>query len=217
MKYHIDKNGNPAVCRAVKRPCPLGGDDVHFATEKEAQDYADNLHKQEFGIISNEIDVLALRKVLREAETPEEREAAPERELGELHTVSVEDAQLSMGEIHAVLEDYDIELTDNIDEAIYLFSDGSMIDGFFSYGIRSEDHNLLASLVDDKSFKKMEGLDNYTSLHIATNVVRLVPETKTALIMEGQDLTDEQEYLLAEGGYDIETYIKKVDSVTLRK
>lgn len=51
MKYHIDKNGKPAICRATKRPCPLGGDDVHFDTEQAAQDYSDKLNEQKFGLI----------------------------------------------------------------------------------------------------------------------------------------------------------------------
>lgn len=41
MKYHIDKNGIPAICRAKVLPCPLGGDESHFPTEEEAQKEAD--------------------------------------------------------------------------------------------------------------------------------------------------------------------------------
>ena len=29
-KYHISKNGIPAVCHAQPGKCPIGGNDVHF-------------------------------------------------------------------------------------------------------------------------------------------------------------------------------------------
>lgn len=51
-KYHIDKNGKPAICKATKRPCPLGGDDVHFSTEHEAQAYIDNKNAGTHGVLA---------------------------------------------------------------------------------------------------------------------------------------------------------------------
>ena len=36
-KYHINRNGMPAICRAEKRPCPLGGPDEHYDSEIEAE------------------------------------------------------------------------------------------------------------------------------------------------------------------------------------
>lgn len=50
-KYHIDKNGKPAICRATKRPCPLGGADVHFDSIEDAQAYADEQNAKEFGLL----------------------------------------------------------------------------------------------------------------------------------------------------------------------
>lgn len=40
-KYHIKKDGMPGVCRAQDDKCPLGGNDEHFPTKEEAQNYAD--------------------------------------------------------------------------------------------------------------------------------------------------------------------------------
>lgn len=51
QKFHIDRNGNPAVCRATKRACPLGGDDVHFDSMEEAQAYADEQNEAQFGLL----------------------------------------------------------------------------------------------------------------------------------------------------------------------
>lgn len=53
-KYHIDRNGKPAVCKAHKRPCPLGGEDVHFDSLEEAQEFADKQNEQQFGLIGVE-------------------------------------------------------------------------------------------------------------------------------------------------------------------
>lgn len=48
-KFHINKNGIPARCRAKKGNCPLG--DEHFDTIEEAQEYADEQSEKEFGIV----------------------------------------------------------------------------------------------------------------------------------------------------------------------
>lgn len=51
-KYHIDINGKPAVCRASERACPLGGDEVHFSSQAEAQAFVDKMHAIQFGILA---------------------------------------------------------------------------------------------------------------------------------------------------------------------
>lgn len=35
-KYHINTAGEPALCRATKRPCPRGGEDAHYPDKKTA-------------------------------------------------------------------------------------------------------------------------------------------------------------------------------------
>ena len=41
-KYHISKNGTPAVCHAQPGKCPIGGNEVLFNSPKKALEYADN-------------------------------------------------------------------------------------------------------------------------------------------------------------------------------
>lgn len=53
-KFHINKNGVPAPCKAKQGKCPLGDDDSHFDTQEEAQDFADKEHEKEFGLIPEE-------------------------------------------------------------------------------------------------------------------------------------------------------------------
>lgn len=52
-KFHINKHGVPAPCRAVKGNCPLGGnsgEEGHFDSKEEAQVHADNINKKEYGV-----------------------------------------------------------------------------------------------------------------------------------------------------------------------
>lgn len=53
-KFHINKHGVPAPCKATKGNCPLGGDsgnENHYNTEEEAQAGADKLHKSKFSVL----------------------------------------------------------------------------------------------------------------------------------------------------------------------
>lgn len=52
-KFHIDKHGVPAPCKATKGNCPLGGDDTHFDSQEAAQEYIDNKNESEHGLIHN--------------------------------------------------------------------------------------------------------------------------------------------------------------------
>lgn len=55
-KFHINKNGVPAPCKASKGKCPLGGADGtenHFDNYQDAQAAADEKHERENGFIHN--------------------------------------------------------------------------------------------------------------------------------------------------------------------
>ena len=53
-KYHISKNGIPAVCHAQPGKCPIGGNDVHFDSVKKAQEYAD--HQNHFEALTENLN-----------------------------------------------------------------------------------------------------------------------------------------------------------------
>lgn len=56
-KYHINKHGVPAPCKATKGNCPLGGEEQHFDSQEAAEEYAYSQNSQEFGVlpgVSNE-------------------------------------------------------------------------------------------------------------------------------------------------------------------
>lgn len=53
-KYHINKHGVPAVCRATKGNCPLGGEggsENHFDSLEEAQEYTDTQNELENNLL----------------------------------------------------------------------------------------------------------------------------------------------------------------------
>lgn len=48
-KFHIDKNGRPARCKAKPGNCPRGGDDIHFDSEEKAQEHIDKENEDKYG------------------------------------------------------------------------------------------------------------------------------------------------------------------------
>jgi len=92
------------------------------------------------------------------------------------------------------IESGDLETTSNINEAIAILSDGTLISGEFDCGIRGLDHNGL-----------LDAGENWDDLHNC-NIIRLVPESGTALINQKQQLNDIQLALLSDSEYAIERY-----------
>lgn len=53
-KFHINKHGIPAPCRARPGNCPLGGDENHFDSMTDAQTYADSINEEKYGLFSEQ-------------------------------------------------------------------------------------------------------------------------------------------------------------------
>lgn len=121
------------------------------------------------------------------------------------------DGQVTDEQIKAYVEDYGYEMTDSLDEALYILRDGSMISGGYDMGIRGEDHNMIVDLISEgvEKDKNSKGATNFwKALHQKTSLVRVVPETNSALIATGQQLTAPQRHVIDELGYKVEEYIK---------
>ena len=93
-------------------------------------------------------------------------------------------------QIIKIFEDEGIETTDNINEAIYILTDGTLISGMFYDGMRTEDHRIIEILFDD--------IDRYTPnfwsiAHERTGMIQHVPETSYILKTVGQEVTTEQQ------------------------
>lgn len=69
-RFHINKHGVPAPCKAKQGNYPLGGDDQHFPNQEMAQAHADQINAQEFGVLPDVNDPFSkdnIRKQFPEA------------------------------------------------------------------------------------------------------------------------------------------------------
>lgn len=119
--------------------------------------------------------------------------------------------------LHKWIKDDELEVTDNINEALYIMRDGTMISGTDSEtGIRGLDHMCAQDIISEGNTRNLYGSGNgvekfWQALHAKTGLIRYAPETETALIGEGQELTDEQLKALSSADYKIENYTKLAD------
>lgn len=64
-KFHINKHGLPAICRAQPGCCPLGDTSSHFDSEQEAQTHINSINEAKFGILpENQADLVSLNAKL---------------------------------------------------------------------------------------------------------------------------------------------------------
>ena len=97
-----------------------------------------------------------------------------------------------------IADDEEDTFTNNIDEAIFVLNDGSLVNGEFYDGIRNLDHNNIKSRFEpETSWKQLQ--DTY-------NFIRLVPETKTALISGSQVVPENIKNMLNSSNYETEVY-----------
>ena len=82
-----------------------------------------------------------------------------------------------------------IEFTQLPTHAIYILPDGSLIDGCFDMGSRSEDHRIAEFFSE---FDRYDGNRFWLDLFNNLNMIMLVPETKTILISKQQQITPKQ-------------------------
>lgn len=107
------------------------------------------------------------------------------------------------------IDDYELTLTDDLDDSLYLMTNGEMISGCDEYGERSEDHRCMLGLVlgGQNYYTLKDQAQAWEKLHKETGLIRVCPETKEALIASDQVVTPEQQELLKGFGYQVEKYI----------
>lgn len=57
-KFHINKNGVPAPCKAQNGKCPLGGEtgsENHYDSQEEAQKAADEINERQHGLLPGRV------------------------------------------------------------------------------------------------------------------------------------------------------------------
>lgn len=68
-KFHINKHGVPAPCKATKGNCPLGGETQHFDSYEKAQEYSDSQNAKEYGVLPNVSSELTGDDFVKDAES----------------------------------------------------------------------------------------------------------------------------------------------------
>ena len=107
-----------------------------------------------------------------------------------------------MQEIENIFAESDLQLTQDIAHSIYLLPNGEGVDGEFDYGSRGLDHRVIEQVTPIDRYHP----DFWDYVHFNLGLVRIVPETETALIRANQTLTQAQAKAIDALNYTIETY-----------
>ena len=107
-----------------------------------------------------------------------------------------------MQEIENIFAESDLQLTQDIAHSIYLLPSGEGVDGEFDYGSRGLDHRAIEQVTPIDRYHP----DFWDYVHFNLGLVRIVPETETALIRANQTLTQAQAKAIDALNYTIETY-----------
>lgn len=100
--------------------------------------------------------------------------------------------------------------TEDIETAEYLFPDGRLVSSW-DYGMRGDDHRAIRNYFDVMGRPELDILNDHPKnfwnlVHNGIGAVRLVPETQTALLLEGQVLTTIQREILQSSSLKTEVY-----------
>lgn len=100
--------------------------------------------------------------------------------------------------------------TEDIETAEYLFPDGRLVSSW-DYGMRGDDHRAIRNYFDVMGRPELDILNDHPKdfwnlVHNGIGAVRLVPETQTALLLEGQALTTIQREILQSSSLKTEVY-----------
>lgn len=75
-RFHINKHGVPAPCKAKQGNCPFGGDDQHFLSQEAAQAHADQINAQEFGVLPDVNDPFSKDNIRKQFPEASEKQIA---------------------------------------------------------------------------------------------------------------------------------------------
>ncbi|MET3564125.1 hypothetical protein ABID30_003222 [Enterococcus rotai] len=102
-------------------------------------------------------------------------------------------------------ENEGLEITEELDKAIYIFRDGSLWSGFSEGGgnIRDIDHGIIEAFMTDQTMTRTNP-EFYS--YVLSELVQIVPENKIVLLLEGVEYTQEQQTRIEEfneQGYEV--------------
>lgn len=102
-----------------------------------------------------------------------------------------------------ILAENDVQTADNINETIFILTDGQLISGMFSYGSRTVDHRVMELLFDDTDRYDTGFWDKVVE---RTGVVQYVPESQMILLKPKQHVTDAQQKWIDEHNLEVDYF-----------
>lgn len=106
-------------------------------------------------------------------------------------------------EIINILKEEGIMETRDINQSIYIMTDGRMISGMFDCNIRGIDHRIIESVFEDFD----RNTEDFWDVIIEnTGLAMYVPETKVLLLKPTQILSKEQNEIVSKNNLDIEFF-----------
>ena len=139
-----------------------------------------------------------------------EYQAVKKEQKGDIDSVDYQTPFFNSEILDRYVEEVMQHYTDDISTAEYLFPDGRMVSSW-EFGTRGDDHRAIRNYFDVMENPSLDILDSHPKdfwnlVHNGLGAVRLVPETQTALIVENQILTPEQQERLNHSSLKIEKY-----------
>ena len=150
------------------------------------------------------------REEIEVSEPIEEYQAVKKEQKGDIDSVDYQTPFFNSEILDRYVEEVMQHYTDDISTAEYLFPDGRMVSSW-EFGTRGDDHRAIRNYFDVMENPSLDILDSHPKdfwnlVHNGLGAVRLVPETQTALIVENQILTPEQQERLNHSSLKIEKY-----------
>lgn len=178
--------------------------------DKAGTDFLDNLREKNIPVIDarppkgNGQEKMDWNEYLK-------KEKAGEKQMAEENSHKEFQAPFfSTGILDKYVEEVAQHYTEDIETAEYLFPDGRLVSSW-DYGMRGDDHRAIRNYFDVMGRPELDILndqpkDFWNLVHNGIGAVRLVPETQTALLLEGQALTTIQREILQSSSLKTEVY-----------
>lgn len=93
--------------------------------------------------------------------------------------------------------------TNDINQSIYILTDGRMISGMFDCNIRGIDHRVIESIFEDFDRNSEDFWDVVIE---NTGLAMYVPETKVVLLKPTQILSEKQNEIVSRNNLDVELF-----------
>lgn len=101
----------------------------------------------------------------------------------------------------------ELEVTENIEESIYILADGTLWGGEFDMGYRGAEHREVEIFTE---LDRYDGTEFWDAVMVTMGMVMIVPESETILVHPEHSVTEQQEEIIRKAelmGYEVEEFV----------